>query len=411
MSEDKWLNENYWVSEFNWLPEVRKDFNLPEKVWIHECTLREAEQAPQIVLKPDEKIALAKALDELGVSSLEIFPVVSEQDVELTKELIGMNLKAQIRCLARWLIKDIDVALECGAKAIEVENTCNPWVNRITYSLSEEQIVENFLKATRYAKDQGIHVTVMPWDTFRCPLPLLERIYKSVAMEGGADRVVVADTSGVGLPWATAHIISTIRGWIPDIPVEMHCHNEMGLATSVMLSAVAAGASGVHTTLCGYGTRGGNAATEEVVTNLEVLLGVPTGADLSKIHYTCKLAQDLSKVPVPADKPIIGENLYTYSTGLSVDMFHKISAAGRPHGFVPLKPTFIGRPDYKIVMGKMAGKSSVRHKLKEIGVETTDEQLSVITERVKQEGTLRKGPVDDETLKNIALGVKRGEDG
>ena len=109
------------------------------------------------------------------------------------------------------------------------------------------------------------------------------------------------------------------------------------------------------------------------------------------------------------DKSIIGDNLYYYSTGLSIDMFHKISAAGRSHGFVPLKPSFIGRPDYKIVMGKMAGKSAVRHKLGEIGVEATDEQLLVITERVKQEGTLRKGPVDDVTLKSIALEVKGTE--
>lgn len=403
MNEQKWLNKDFWVSEFNWLPEVRGRLDLPEKVWIHECTLREAEQAPEIVLKPDEKIALARALDKLGVSSLEIFPVVSGQDMEVAKELIQMNLKAQIRCLARWLIKDIDAALQCGAKAVEVENTCNPWVNKVAYDLEEDQIVENFVEATRYAKDQGLDVTVMPWDTYRCPLPLLERIYKSVVLEGGADRVVVADTSGVGLPWTTAHIITTIRGWVPNIPVEMHCHNEMGLATSVMLSAVAAGASGVHTTLCGYGTRGGNAATEEVITDLEILMGVPTGTDLKRIQYTCKLAQDLSKVTVPADKPIIGDNLYTYSTGLSVDMFHKMTAEGRPHGYVPIRPHFIGKSGYRIVMGKMAGKSAVRHRLEELGIEYIEDQLSEITERVKKEGILRKGPVEDEVLVNIAL--------
>jgi 2-isopropylmalate synthase len=405
MDEAKWLTEDYWVSEFNWLPEVRKHFELPEKVWVHECTLREAEQAPGIVLKPDEKIALAKALDQLGVSSLEIFPLVSPQDKELTIELIRMGLRAQIRPLARWLIKDIDVAIECGAKAVTVENTCNPWTNKVVYGFSEDQIVTNFVEATRYAKDNGLHTTVMPWDDYRCPLSLLERLYKAIVYEGGADRVVVADSSGVGLPWTTSHIIRTIRGWIPGVPVAMHCHNEMGLATAVMLSAVMAGASEVHTVLCGYGTRGGNAATEEVITNLEVLVGVDTGADLSQIHYVCKLAQDLSKVPVPADKPVIGDNLYTYSTGLSIDVFHKVSAAGRPHGFVPIRPSLIGRPGYNIVMGKMAGKAAVRNKLEEMGIDFTSDQLTEITDRVKQEGILRKGNVDDDVFIKIAREV------
>jgi 2-isopropylmalate synthase len=402
MEQTKWLNEDYWVSEFNWLPEVRNAMELPEKVWVHECTLRESEQAVGIVLKPDEKIALAKAIDRLGVSSIEIFPVVSQQDKEVTVELIRMNLRAQIRCLSRWLIQDIDVVLECGAKAIEIENTSNPWINNVAYGLSEDQIVTNFVKATRYAKDNGLNVTVVPWDTYRCPLPLLERLFKAIVFEGGADRVAVADTSGVGLPSVTSHMIKTVRGWIPGVPVEMHAHNDTGLATAIMLSAVMAGASGVHTVLCGYGTRGGNAPTEEVIVNLEMLLGVDTGADLSQIHYVCKLAQDLTKIPVPANKPIIGDNLYTYLVGLSVDVFHKINAAGRPHGYVPIRPSLIGRPGYRIVMGKMTGKAAVRNKLQEMGIEFSSDQLTEITDRVKQEGILRKGIVDDDVFIKIA---------
>jgi 2-isopropylmalate synthase len=401
MDEQKWLNDNCWLTEFNWLKEVRKDFELPEKVWIHDCTLREAEQAPGIVLNPEEKIALAKASDKLGVSSLEIFPVVSPLEREVAKEILKLNLRPVLRCLARWLIHDIDVVLECGAKAIHLENTANPWNNNIVYGLSEEQIIAKFVQATRYAKDHGLDVTVMPWDTYRCPLPYLEKLYKSIVYEGGADRIVVADSSGIGIPWATAHIIRTVRGWVPGIPVEMHAHNEMGLATACMLSAVIAGASGVHTTLCGYGTRGGNAATEEVVMNLELLLGVKTGVDLSRLYYTCKLAQDLTKIPVTPSKAVIGDNLYTYSTGISIDLFEKTSAAGRPQGYVPINPAMIGRPGYEIALGKMAGKSSIKTKLKQLGIEATPEQISVLTERVKQEGSLRKGSLSADVFRDL----------
>ncbi len=402
MEQKKCLTEDYWVSEFNWLPEVRKGMELPEKVWVHECTLREAEQAPGIVFKPDEKIALAKAIDRLGVSSIEIFPVVSPQDKEVTVELMRMNLRAQIRCLSRWLTQDIDVVLDCGAKAIEIENTCNPWLNHVVYGLSEDQTVVNFVNATRYAKKNALNVTVMLWDAFRCPLQLLERLCKAIVFEGGADRITIADTSGVGLPLTTSYIIKTVRSWIPGIPIEMHGHNDTGMATAIMLSAVMGGASGVHTVLCGYGTRGGNAATEEVLVNLEILLGVNTGADLSQIHYVCKLAQDLSKVPIPGGKSIIGDNLFTYSTGLSIDVFNKISAAGRSHGYVPIRPNLIGRPGYKIVMGKMTGKAAVRNKLHEMGIECNADQLTEITDRIKQEGLLRKGNVDDDIFTKIA---------
>jgi isopropylmalate/homocitrate/citramalate synthase len=406
MDEKKWLNDDYWLSEFNWLPDVRKNLTLPkEKIWVHECTLREAEQTPGLVLKPDEKIALAKVLDDLGVSSLEIFPVTSPDDKEVTKELVKMNLRAQIRPLARWLITDIDAVLECGVKAIEVENTANPWTNQVAYGLSEDQIVSNFIKATRYAKENGLHVTVMPWDTYRCPLPFLERLYKAIVYEGGADRVVVVDSSGIGLPWTTMYLIPTVQQWIPGVPIEMHAHNEMGLANATMLSAVAGGAVGVHTVLCGYGTRGGNAATEEVATNLKVLMGVDTGIDLSKLYYACKLIQDLSKIPMPPNKPIIGDNLYTYATGLSIDIFHKASAAGRSHALVPLKPSLIGRCGYNIALGKMAGKSAVRSKLNELGIEVTPDQLLLITDRVKQEGSLRKGSLSDDVFLGIVKQV------
>ncbi|MCL5935181.1 MAG: hypothetical protein M1543_01595, partial [Firmicutes bacterium] len=285
---------------------------------------------------------------------------------------------------------------------VHVENTGNPWTNKVVYGLSEDQIVKNFVQATRYAKDNGLDVTVMPWDTYRCPLPFLEKLYKSIVYEGGADRIVVADSSGIGLPWTTAHIIKTVRGWVPGVPIEMHGHNEVGLATACMLSAVIGGASGVHTTLCGYGTRGGNATTEEVVLDLELLIGVNTGVDLSQIYYACKLAQDLSKVPVAPNKAVIGDNLFTYSTGLSIDIFEKVSAAGRPQGFVPIKPSLIGRPGYEIVMGKMAGKASVRSKLKQLGIEATPEHISTLTDRVKQEGSLRKGSLSEDVFIGLA---------
>lgn len=401
-SEEKWLTKEYWVGVHNWNEEVRQQFDLPEKVWVHDVTLREAEQHPGIVLKPDEKIALAKALDELGVSSIETFPIVSPQEKEVSAEIMRMNLKTQLRCLARWLIGDIDAVLECGAKAAIVENTINPWVVKTCYGLSEDQIVKKFVDAVKYAKDSGLHVTVMPWDIGRISLDFMERVYKSLVYEGGADRVVLSDGIGVTTPWATPWLVRKMRAWVPGIPVEWHCHNEMGFATADMIGAVVGGAEGVHTSLCGYGTRGGNAATEEVVLNLEIQMGVKTGVNLKKLYPACKLAQDLTKVPMPGNKAIIGDNIFTYSTGLSIDLHEKSKEAGRAHAYVPITPELIGRTKgVQIQLGKGSGRSTVRRKLEEFGIEASEEQIEKMTAMVKEEGILRKSNLDDSVFLEI----------
>jgi len=402
MDSKKWLNKDFWTTEFNWLEDVRKDFEIQDQIWVHDCTMREAEQQIGIVFKPDEKLAIAKQLDKLGVNSFEIFPVISQDDIDIVKEILKMDLKPQMRCLCRWLHKDIDIALETGTKAVLVENTANPWNNKIAYGLSEEEIIKRFIEAIRYAKRNGLHVTCMPWDTYRAPLEFLERLYKSIVYEGGADRMVLVDSSGVGLPQTTTWVMKKVRSWIPDIPLEMHCHNEAGLAGAAMLSALIGGANGVHTVLNGYGTRAGNAATEEVVFNAKVLLGMKTTVDLKQLYPSCRLVQDLSKAPVLPTKPIIGDNLYTYCTGLSIDLWKKATKAGRPHAFVPFHPHMIGYPGYSIVLGKTAGKSAVKMKLEQMEIEVNPDQLDQLTADIKKEAILRKNYLTDDVIKILA---------
>jgi len=247
----KWLTDKYWVTPYNFLEEVREKFTLPEKVYIHDVTLREAEQAPGVVFKPEEKITLAKALDKLGVYSIELFPAVSVEDQEIVKQLVKMNLNAKVVCLTRCLKTDIDVVGECGAKHLIIEGNANPWSCKATWGISEDKIIEDFVDTIRYAKKNNFIISSMPWDDFRAPLSFLERLYKSIVYDGGSDRVVISDTSGNSLPWTTTYIIRKLREWLPGIPIEMHAHNEFGLATTDMISAVVGGASFVHTCMNG----------------------------------------------------------------------------------------------------------------------------------------------------------------
>jgi isopropylmalate/homocitrate/citramalate synthase len=405
------LTDKYWMSPFNFLDEVRDQLTLPvdNRVYIHDVTLREAEQAPGIVFKTDEKIAIAKALDEMGVRSIELFPVVSDEDAALVTELIKMKLNAEVVCLARWLKEDIDVVLKCGAREVLVESNVNPWTLNQLWGLSEDDIIKKFTEAAKYAKSTGLIVSVMPWDAFRAPLSFLERLYKELVYTAGVDRMTIADTSGVGIPWATAHIIRKLREWAPHTPIEMHAHNEMGLATTAMLSAVVGGASYVHTSMIGLGHRGGNAATEEVIMALELLLGVDTGIRLDRIYPTALLVSELAKFPIVVNKPIVGENLFRYEAGLSVFIFEKVKAAGRPFAYVPFMPELIGRRNYEFVLGKMSGNNSIKLKAANLNIELTEAESKAVTAMVKTESILRKAIITDDIFIELVRKVKENK--
>ena len=370
------ITDKYWVTPFNFADDVRDQFDLPERLHIHDITLREAEQAPGVVLKADEKIAIAKELEKLGVYSMELFPAVSEMDQEVVRTLVGMKLNAKVVCLSRCMKEDVDIVGACGGKHLVIENNANPWSCKAVWNASEEDMIRGFVDTVSYAKKNGYFVTCMPWDAFRAEeLEFLERLYKSIVFDAGADRIALVDTSGNSLPWATMFLMKKLREWIPGVPLEFHAHNEFGMAAAAMVAAIASGASFVHTCMNGLGNRGGNAATEEVAVAAEALLGVPTGLRLERLKPTSELVETLTRVNISPNKAILGDNLFTYEGGIGIMMFEKMRAQGRPHGYVALTPEMVGRKGYTYVLGKGSGRTAVRLKLAELGIEVSDEEL------------------------------------
>jgi isopropylmalate/homocitrate/citramalate synthase len=404
------LTDNYWVTQHNFLEEVRNQFTLPEQVHIHDVTLREAEQAPHVVLRPEEKLRIYEALDEMGVYSVEIFPLVSDDDKEVAKELVKMRRKTKTKVffLCRWHKEEVDFALETGADGVIVEGTSDPWFANVALNgITADQMYKMYVETTAHAKKNGIFTTVMPWDTARAPLPFIERLFKGIVNEGGADHVVIADTHGSSLPWAIANFVRKMKEWVPGVPIEMHCHNDHGLATSIMLSAVAAGASVVHTSINCLGERSGNAATEEVALNLELLLGVKTGVRLDKLYPFAQMVADMTKIPIARNKPVIGDNEFTYESGMVVYVVERMAASGeRP--FQTYLPEVIGRKGWDVVVGKGTGAGVVAKKIAKFGLKATKDQVAEITRRVKNEASLRKWSISDDVLEIIAKDVLEG---
>ena len=404
------LTDKYWITDFNYLDEVTKQFHLPERVYIHDVTLREAEQAPHVVLRPDEKLRIFQALDDMGVHSVEIFPIISPEDMEVAKEMVKMPSNAKVFFLCRWNEKEVDFALEAGADGVVIECAGNPWLNNVFFGMSEDETIERLVRVAAYAKKNGIFTTTMPWDDYLAPMPFLERMYKSLVNDAGVDHIVIADTHGFGLPWTTAYIIGKLREWVPGTPIEMHAHNDYGLGTVAMLSAVVGGASVVHTSVNALGERAGNPATDEVVVGIELFLGLNTGIKLDRLYPVARLVSELSKIPLPLNKPVIGDNEFTFESGMVVDSIERLSTTERPFAPFVCDPQMIGRrKGYNIVLGKMTGKTAVAKKLEELNISATKEQIASIVDAVKREASIRKWSISDDIFESIAREVLKNK--
>lgn len=407
----KWLTDKYWVTEFNYFDEIRSQFTLPERLHIHDVTLREAEQTPHVVIKPDEKLAIYEALDDMGVYSVELLPIISSDDREVAKELVRMRKegrKAKIVFLCRWDEKEVDFAAENGADGVVVECPGSPWFGEVVWGLDEQAMIDRLVKAASLAKKNGLYTSVMPWEATKAPIKFLERLYKTVANEAGVDQITYTDTWGYGLPWTTAFMVRKVREWAPNVTVGMHAHNDYGLATSVMLSGITAGASTVHTAINTLGERAGNASTEEVAVDAELLLGVDTGIDLSKIYDVTRLVSEVTKIPIPLNKPISGDNEFTVESGMVADMNLRMMKTERPFTTLPFKPELIGRGPLNIIVGKMTGGTVIKDKLEKMGISATNEQVKEIVERVKKQAIVRKWSLTEPVFVKIVRDVIEG---
>jgi len=407
MESDKpWLTDRYWIPHYNWEEEVRKHLNLPKKVVIHDVTIREAQQAPRVALKKDEQIRIYEALNEIGAPRAEVWVVTSEEDASAAKEMVRMGLDTKVIACTRWEKEDVDAAIDCDLDGIMLECVGNPWSVNAMWGMNEEEMIRKLTDVAIYAKEHGLFVKPIPWDSFRAPLNLLKRFAKTLVEEAHVDVFGISDTFGAALPWAVMYVVRELKKVIPNTPIEMHAHNDFGLALTDMIAAVCAGAEGVDTSINAMGERAGNAATEEVVIALEILLGVDTGIKLEKLWEVSQLMQELTKVKMAPNKPIVGEYLFTYESGMVVWMLEKVSEAGRPTAFMPFSPELIGyKPGIQYVIGKLSGATAVEIKLRELGIEASEEEINKITELVKKEGSIRKWEIPEYMFREIVRKV------
>ncbi|MEM2086829.1 MAG: 2-isopropylmalate synthase, partial [Archaeoglobaceae archaeon] len=296
---------------------------------IFDTTLRDGEQMPGVSLPPVYKVQIAKALDRLGVDVIEAgFPAISKGEFDAVKEISALDLKAEVCGLARIVKEDIDSAINAGVDMVHVFTPTSRIQVEHTLKISREEIVKRSVECVEYVKAHGLKCMFSAMDATRTELDYLLQTYKAVE-KAGVDIINVPDTVGVATPFKFYELVKKLKEEL-KVLIDVHCHNDFGLAVANSYSAVLAGADEVQVTVNGIGERAGNASLEQVVMILHSIEGIKTNIKTELLFDTSKLVERLTGVKMPPNMPIIGENAFSHESGIHAHGVIKESSTFEP---------------------------------------------------------------------------------
>jgi 2-isopropylmalate synthase len=371
---------------------------------IFDTTLRDGEQSPRTSFSYDDKREIAAVLDDMGTHVIEAgFPVNSEAEFEAVRDIADAT--ATTVCgLARVVDEDIDAALDAGVEMVHVFCSTSDVQLQDSMHASREEAVERSVAAVERVREAGATCMFSPMDATRTDEAYLIDVVEAVSA-AGADWINVPDTCGVATPRRFHDVVETVVAHT-DAHVDVHTHDDFGLAAANAISGYEAGAGQSQVSVNGIGERAGNAAYEEVVMALESLYGVDTGIDTGRIAELARIVEAKSDVTVPANKPVVGDNAFAHESGI-----HAAGVIENADTFEPgvMTPEMVGA-SRELVLGKHTGTHSVRRRLVEAGFDPTDTEVREVTRRVKDHGAGDE-QVTGERLAEFArdVGVRREE--
>jgi 2-isopropylmalate synthase len=375
------------------------------KVYIFDTTLRDGEQVPGCKLNTTEKIELALRLEELGVDIIEAgFPISSPGDFESVKQIAAIVRDAQVCGLSRAVQKDIEVA----AQALKLAR--NPRIHtgigtsdlhiRAKFNSTREEILERAIQCVKWARKLVPNVEFYAEDAGRTDNEYLASVIEAV-IRAGATTVNIPDTTGYCLPHQYGEKIAYLKNNVPNIDkaiISCHCHNDLGLATANSISGVLNGARQIECTVNGLGERAGNTSLEEVVMILKQhhTLGYYTNIKTELLNPVSQLVSDTMRMPVQANKAIVGSNAFSHSSGIHQDGFLKDALC-----YEIIKPEEVGAEGSKIVLTARSGRSALAHRFRKLGYDFTRNDVDKLYEQFLKIADSKK-EVEDEDLLTMA---------
>jgi len=402
---EPWKGKYWWTSPYNFVPEVKDKIKIDE-IKINDETLRDGEQQPGVVFKGEERVKIVEMLDEIGIDRIDLgLPLVSKEDKKTAKKIGSLGLNAEIICFSRSITSDVDHAIDCGVDGVMCEFPTSKDLIEQGYRWTIEEAIEKSTSTIQYAKEHGIKATSFFVDSTRSEPELLQYILKRVS-EVKPDSLCFADTFGVLTPISTMHFINKIKEWI-KIPIEVHFHDNFGMATANSITALANGAKMVHTTINGMGEGAGMPPLDEVALSLYLLYGVNLDIHYNKLYKLSKLVEKFSGIDIPVSKPIIGKDIFTIESGLLVSILLKLKEDNlNPLVLFPFTWELLNRDEVDVVLGKKSGKASIKYMLDKLNIDLKKELIPEVLEEVKVLGEKKKGLLTDEEFKEIVIRVK-----
>jgi isopropylmalate/homocitrate/citramalate synthase len=358
---------------------------VSNKIRILDSTLREGEQHPGVAFTNKQRIQIAWMLDSFGVDQIEISPVVSHDHFEATKTIIKQDLRADILAHVRAIKSDVDVAIDTGATWVATYMGISDIHLSAKLRISREEAKIRALEVADYIKSHGLKSRFTMEDASRTDPNFLLEMCKEMNSRG-IERISIPDTVGIMRPHGMYNLVKMVSENI-DLSrssIDVHCHNDVGLALANALAGCEAGADQIHTTIDGLGERTGIPTLAETAVALTLIYKVPNNFRLHLLRDLSRTISEYTKIPTPESKPIVGDSAYKHKAGT-----HLAAILRNPSAYEILEPKIVGNRR-KIVFGELAGKNGAAYLLSLLGLETSKAEAEKMAKGLKE---LRMGDI------------------
>ena len=367
-------------------------------VIIDDTTLRDGEQTAGVVFSRREKIAIARMLDSIGIQEIECgIPAMGDEECAGIRALVNLGLNARLITWNRALVPEIEASISCGVQAVDISLSVSDQM--IFNKLRKDRVAvkEQLKVALDFAKSHNLYVSVGGEDASRADLNFLVELMEITRSLGG-DRFRFCDTLGTLDPFSMYDRIAFLRKAVPELEIEVHTHNDLGMATANAIAGIRAGAKYVNTTINGLGERAGNAALEEVVMGLKHASGIETGIDTHRFREMSLFVAKASHRPLSVSKPVVGERVFAHESGLHADGVIK-----DPHNYEGFDPAEVGLTR-SIVVGKHSGTGGLIERYRSMGITIGKGEAKPMLELTRVMACRRKRDLSNNELMAIYLG-------